>query len=558
MARWGMAGMAIGLLLAGCPGPAAAAEPLVTLVVGLRSPADVVRRTGVDVLDSTPLAGGLTVDVPAGQVDEAAGALRADPAVTYVEPDHVAHAAVMPDDPAYPSQWGIPRARVDAAWATTHGSSNVVVAVVDTGVTAIPELAGRLLTGRDFVNGDSDADDDNGHGTMAAGVIAAAGGNGAGTAGICWTCRILPVKVLDANGSGSYSAIADGIRYAADRGADIINLSLGGADDGQVLRDAVAYAVGKGALVLAAAGNDGSTAPHYPAAIPAALAVGASTATDTRYSWSDYGADWVDVAAPGCTPAPARTGGVGQFCGTSAATPFAAGVAALLASTSPQPTAARIRTALTASADALAGGWVAAGRINAENALHALPTARTEHAVLTTRFRYPVPGALVRGTVGVGALAAADAGVARVQLLAGTSLVGTDTTSPYAFRWRTTPRTGPVTLTLRTYDRSGRVMLARRVVTADNTAPGVRIVRAAANGTRHVRRTKYVSAHASDYYGVRSLALIVDGKVTQRWAGRSHRFSVQTWKHGASMTVRVRAYDRAGNVRYTSARTWYR
>ena len=558
MVRWGVAGLLIGLMLAGCPLPAAAAEPPVTLVVGLRSPADVVRRTGVDVLDSTPLSGGLTVDVTPGQADEAASALRADPAVAYVEPDHVAHAAVTPDDPAYPSQWGIPRARVDAAWATTRGSAGVVVAVVDTGVAAIPELAGRLLAGHDFVNGDADADDDNGHGTMAAGVIAAAGGNGAGTAGICWACRILPVKVLDATGSGSYSAIADGIRYAADRGADIINLSLGGADDGQVLRDAVAYAVGKGSLVLAAAGNDGSTAPHYPAAIPAALAVGASTATDTRYSWSDYGADWVDVAAPGCNPAPARTGGVGQFCGTSSATPFAAGVAALLASTSPQPSAARIRTALTASADALAGGWVAAGRVNAENALHALPAARTEHAVLRTTFRYPAPGTVVRGTVGVGALAAADAGVARVQLLAGTTLVGTDTTSPYAFRWRTAPRTGPVTLTLRTYDRAGNVMLARRVVTADNTAPSARILRAPANGTRHVRRTKYVSAYASDYYGVRSLALIVDGKVTQRYAGRSHRFPVQTWKHGASMTVRVRAYDRAGNVRYTSARTWYR
>src|SRR5919107_5930078 len=180
MVRWGVAGLLIGLMLAGCPLPAAAAEPPVTLVVGLRSPADVVRRTGVDVLDSTPLSGGLTVDVTPGQADEAASALRADPAVAYVEPDHVAHAAVTPDDPAYPSQWGIPRARVDAAWATTRGSAGVVVAVVDTGVAAIPELAGRLLAGHDFVNGDADADDDNGHGTMAAGVIAAAGGNGAG------------------------------------------------------------------------------------------------------------------------------------------------------------------------------------------------------------------------------------------------------------------------------------------------------------------------------------------------------------------------------------------
>jgi hypothetical protein len=102
--RWGVAGTVLGLMLAGCPGPAAAAEPPVTLVVGLRSAADVVQRTGVDALDSAPITGGLTVDVPAGQADAAAGALRGDPAVTYVEPDHIAHAAAAPDDPAYPSQ----------------------------------------------------------------------------------------------------------------------------------------------------------------------------------------------------------------------------------------------------------------------------------------------------------------------------------------------------------------------------------------------------------------------------------------------------------------------
>ena len=156
------------------------------------------------------------------------------------------------------------------------------------------------------------------------------------------------MKVLGAGGSGSYSDIAEGIRYAADQGADIINLSLGGAADSQLLRDAVTYAAGKGALVLAAAGNDGSSALHYPAAIPAVLAVGGSTAGDARYPWSNYGSNWVDIAAPGCNPAQGRNGVVGQFCGTSSATPFAAGVAALLASTTPAPTAATIRKALTA------------------------------------------------------------------------------------------------------------------------------------------------------------------------------------------------------------------
>src|SRR6202042_2322252 len=146
---------------------------------------------------------------------------------------------------------------------------------------------------------------------------------------------------------GAYSTIADGIRYAADQGATIINLSLGGDEDSPILRDAVAYAVGKGSLVLAAAGNEGTSAPHYPAAIPSVVAVGGVTSTGARYSWSNYGS-WVDVTAPGCSPSQALNGVVMQYCGTSSATPFTAGVAGLLASTDPAPSADTIRAALTA------------------------------------------------------------------------------------------------------------------------------------------------------------------------------------------------------------------
>jgi thermitase len=644
----------VGVALAGGPVPAygspGAPDPVspdpVALVVGLRSDTDVVssleQRTDVDVVDSAPLSGAVTVDVPADQAGEATSALRADPAVAYVEPDHVAHMAVVPNDPGYAGQWGLGKTRVAAAWDSTRGTGTVTVAVVDTGVKALPDLAGRLLPGKDFVNGDNDAGDDNGHGTMTAGVIAAGGNNGIGIAGICWACRILPVKVLDSTGSGSYSDIAEGIRYAADRGADIINLSLGGSADGQILRDAVAYAAGKGSLVIAAAGNDGSTAFHYPAAIPSVLAVGASTAGDGRYAWSNYGPNWVDIAAPGCNPAQQTNGVIGQFCGTSSATPFTSGVAALLASTTPQPSAAAIRAALTSSADPLAGHWVAAGsgRVNADAALDALPfwitgavsgqlvgnavtitphvsaasgitavTARLngtvvatstgapwtltvdtravrgsatlvvsgtragvvkgsttlavygDHARPATSFRIlpsATAAAPVHGFVTIGARAADDAGVARVQLLASGRLVGTDTTAPYAYRWRTTPLTGRVTLMLRAYDRAGNIATATTTVVADNTRPVVTITKAPANRKRHIRRTAYVYAGAADASGIRQLELVVDGKVTQRYAGRTHRFSVQTWKHGRSMTIRVRAYDRADNVRVTSARTWYR
>jgi subtilisin family serine protease len=378
-----------------------------------------------------------------------ASALSATPALAAAT-DPIAYAdAITPNDPGYPAEWGVVKARVNQAWSATRGSSRVVIAVVDTGVTATADLAGRVLPGHDFVNGDDDARDDNGHGTMAAEVIAAAGNNRVGIAGVCGACRILPVKVLGKDGSGAYSNIADGIRYAADQGATVVNLSLGGSDDSPVLRDAVAYAAGKGALVIGAAGNDGSAAPHYPAAIPAVLAVGGVTSSDTRYSWSNYGS-WVDVTAPGCNPSQALNGVVMQYCGTSSATPFTAGVAGLLASTDPAPTAAQIRSAIVASR-------AAGGRIDAVNALNALPYAGD-----TTK------PALVFGTrsasgrtVSVTAAAADQHGVAKVQLFANGKLVGTDTRAPYAFKF-TAKAKGTMALQIRAYDRAGNAAVTAR------------------------------------------------------------------------------------------------
>jgi thermitase len=561
--------LSVGLLVGGIVlvggSPAVAApvdEPAVSLIVGLRAATDVVGTLEhrVDVVDSERLTGAVTVDVPADQAGEAADALRADPAVAYVERDQVARiAAVTPNDAAFGHQWGVKKAGVPTAWQSTQGSADVVVAVVDTGVKELPDLSGRLLPGHDFVNDDTNATDDQGHGTMTAGVIAARGNNHTGIAGICWTCKILPVKVLGANGSGSYSDIAEGVRWAADQGADIINLSLGGDDDSRLLRDAVAYASGKGALVIAAAGNEGSSAAHYPAAIPAVLAVGASTATDSRYSWSNYGRSWVDIAAPGCNPAQGRDGVVGDFCGTSSATPFVAGVAALLASTTPSPTAVAMRTALTTSAHRIAGTWVptSSGRIDAAAALAALPVVG-DHVPPATSFVSPGGNSMVRGTVAVAAHATDDIGIAKVELLANGVVVGTDRVAPYGFSWRTADRDTAVILQLRAYDRGANMTSATRSVTVDNRAPSVQITSGPAGGTRHVRKTQYVTATAADTHGVSRLELLVDGKVTQRYAGSSYRFSVQTWKHGAAMTVQVRAYDKAGNVRYAPARKWYR
>ncbi|MFF5291596.1 S8 family serine peptidase [Paractinoplanes globisporus] len=441
-----------------------------------------------------------------------------------VEPDHVARAAaIRPDDPGYAGQWGIVRTRVNEAWSSGRGNARVTIAVVDTGVSRLPDLAPRMLPGHDFVNDDDDPTDDNGHGTMAAGVAAASGYNHTGIAGACWYCRILPVKVLDAKGAGSYSDIAEGIRYAADRGATIINLSLAGVDDSQQLRDAVAYADEKGSLVIAAAGNEGASRPDYPAAIPSVLAVGAVDEHDARYSWSNYGAGWVDVTAPGCNPAQQVNGVIGQFCGTSSAAPLVAGIAGLLASTDPVPTIAEVRRALVG------------GRVDALRSLAALPYAGDTVKPTVAFGATPSPA---RGVVTVSAAAADQHGIARVQLYAGGRLVGSDAAAPYTFRWPST--TGTVALDLRAYDRAGNVTQIRRYVRADNTAPALRVY----------PRASSVTARATDASGIARLELVADGKVAARYNGYLRWFGIPAH----ARTVQVRAYDRAGNVRVATVR----
>jgi subtilisin family serine protease len=264
------------------------------------------------------------------------------------------------------------------AWRYTMGSPDIILAVVDSGVNAQhPDLAGRVLAGYDFVNSDDDPQDDHGHGTHVSGIIAAVANNGIGGAGICPLCSILPVKVLDSNNTGTWSNVAAGIVYAVDNGARVINLSLGGSSNTQIMQDAINYATEKDVLVVAAAGNSRSDAYFYPAALENVLAVSATRQDDTRWSLSNFG-DWVDLSAPGYAifstyhALDNYYNGYTFMSGTSMAAPHVVGLAGLLLSQQSSRTPAELRRLMMESATDLGDPGVdvyfGAGRINTNRA----------------------------------------------------------------------------------------------------------------------------------------------------------------------------------------------
>jgi hypothetical protein len=295
-------------------------------------------------------------------------ALRLDRDVRWAEPDRCVRALRVPNDPFWPSQWSPRQTHAPAAWERTVGDAQTVVGVVDTGIDAAqPDLRDRVVPGFDFVHGDADPRDDNGHGTAVAGIIAAAGDNGVGVAGYCWRCRLMPLKVLGADGTGLSSDLARGIVWAADNGARVINASLEGPPDDLAVAAAAGYAQGRGALVVAAAGNDSSSTLGYPAALPGVVSVAASTAADELYTFSNTGAA---LAAPGMNSTTSLGGGYERFLGTSSAAPVVSGIAGLLLGLAPNATLAQLTEALERSAVPMTG--VVYGRADAARALNAL------------------------------------------------------------------------------------------------------------------------------------------------------------------------------------------
>ena len=260
------------------------------------------------------------------------------------------HAAA---DPLLAQQWGIFAIGADRVWSTTTGAG-VIVAVVDSGSGPHPDLAENLLPGRSFLNSTEtpDGDDINtsGHGSHVAGIIAAAANNGIGGSGVAPHAKILPIRVLNQAGEGTTGPVASGVRFAADNGAKVINLSLGGTSDSSNLTEAIQYATDKGALVVAAAGNGGpNDVPKWPAALDLTIAV---TAVDpaNKATIFDQRGDYIDISAPGTEIVSTAKGDYFTESGTSMAAGFVAGAAALLFAAEPRVTNAQVRDILLRTA----------------------------------------------------------------------------------------------------------------------------------------------------------------------------------------------------------------
>ncbi len=341
-----------------------------------------LQAEGLQPLEISRGGGMLRLQVPPGQESRAIARLMTRGDVEFASYNHRVQAFETPNDPAFNQQWALQKIEAPAAWDIYTGANNVIIAVIDSGVDLDhPDLQANLMPGWDFVNNDSLADDDHGHGSHVAGIAAAVGNNGVGIAGVSWRAKIMPLKMLDASGGGSTYHLAQAVYYAVDHGARVINMSLGAPGSAwpcnwPEVEAAFNYAISHGVLLVVASGNDGQEGVNCPGAYDQAMAIGSTTATDTRSYFSNFGPH-LDIVAPGSSIySTYYFGSYTTMSGTSMATPHVAGLAALLWSFAPALNAAEVRSFIQTTADDLGpAGWdpyFGYGRINAKKAIDAI------------------------------------------------------------------------------------------------------------------------------------------------------------------------------------------
>lgn len=512
-----------------------------------------IKQIGVHIVELPPEANAVAV----------VRALRKNRNLKFAELDGAVRPQLYPDDPKYPSAWHLPKIGAPTAWDGSQGAG-ITIAIIDTGVDPThPDLQAHLVPGWNFYDNNSDASDVYGHGTAVAGIAAAVGNNGVGVASVGLQSRIMPMRVTDTAGNGFFSLIAAAITAAADNGARVANASFLGLSLSSTVDSAAQYMRSKGGVVVTSAGNTGGLRTDPPRS---SLTVVASTDINDAHASSSSWGDYVDVAAPGVSiVTTTRGGGYGYASGTSAASPVAAGVYALMMSANPDLDPSTLDNILFSTAlDLGSSGWdqqFGNGRVQAAEAVQtAMQTAGGDTQAPTVAISSPGDGQAISGLVPVDVTAGDNIGVARVELYANGTLYATDTTGPYGFSLDASKYSdGSLPLEARAYDAAGNSTNSATVtvtVVDDTTPPSVTITSPQAGST--VNGKVSINVSASDDKRVAKIALTIDGREVADSYGSSLSYGWKVprakgrSKTGGMSTLTAQAWDAAGNTSSTT------
>lgn len=521
------------------------------------------------------------VELPPTASEQAVVAqLAHNPHLKFAELDMKVKASYTPNDPYLGSEWHLAKIGAPIAWDSTQGAG-VTIAVIDSGVDGShPDLAGAMVPGWNFYDKNSNTADVYGHGTWVSGVAAATNNNGTGVASVAGQAKIMPLRISDPSGMGSYSLIAQAISYAADHGARVANVSYQKLPGSSSVISAAQYMKSKGGLVVVCAGNNSTNENYTPTT--SMIPVSATDSNDQLTSFSSYGS-YVSISAPGlnisCTSA---GGGYSQCWGTSFSSPIVAATAALMMSANPKLSNTQVESLLYSTATDLGASgkdiYFGSGRVDAGAAVKAAlgtTTTPADTQAPTASIAAPLANDTVSDLVAVNVSAADNVGVTKVELRVNGSLVASDTASPYGFSWDSkTVANGMATLTAVAYDAAGNattsspaaVNVANTVTTttppptttqpptSDTTPPSVQIL-GPASGPIKARGSVTITTSASDNSGTAGItqSLYIDDvlKASTTGATLSYSWNVNKVSAGAH-TIKVVASDAARNASSTS------
>lgn len=521
----------------------------------------VVKRMNGKVVRSIEQLGILVVELPAGANEHAsARAFGQQRGVRYAEPDWMEAPGALPNDPSVGSQYHLGKVQAPKAWDSFLGTG-VTVAILDTGCDPThPDLVPKYVPGWNTYDNNADFADVYGHGTPVAGSAAAATNNGIGVAGVAWNAKIMPIRISDPEGYGYSSTVSAGLRWAADRGARVANVSYAMTYSSSVA-DAARYFMSKGGVVTMSAGN--SSAYSSTPDSPFILTVGATDSSDRIATFSTYGPA-VDLSAPGVgIYTTAKGGGYRSASGTSFSAPVTAGVAALVISANPSLSGQQVYDIMKASADDLGStGWdqyFGTGRANAFRGITmAVNSGGTGGGTggdvepPTVAFSNPSDGSTLNGSVLVRVQAQDNVGVSMVSLYLDGQLVASDNAAPYEFPWDTTKVSNGIRrLKAVAQDAAGNSSAQEILVSVDNlidnSAPSVALT---SPSSTTVGQNFTVTGEASDNVGVVKVELWINNKLHSSTSSGPYSFSVNArkYKSGTSLNLQLRGYDAAGNV----------